>query len=104
VGCTHALLFTFMKHPVLLTLGCFVLVFACWLGWAIYRDRQLSDGFDKVKTGASESEVSVNLVSPNDLNGAETFFDRYRRTFQLGALANTFTHHRLRLFCPHTTL
>lgn len=53
-----------MKHPVLLALGSFVLAGACWLAWAIYRDSQLSDGFNKIKTGVSKSEVSARLGKP----------------------------------------
>src|ERR1700730_5652509 len=73
-----------MKHPVLLTLGCFVLIFACWSGWAIYRDRQLSDGFDKVKTGASESEVSATLGKPKRVERCGEFFGPLLKDLPVG--------------------
>jgi hypothetical protein len=63
-----------MKHPILFALGCFVLAAGCWLAWAIHRDNQLSDGFDKVQKGASVSEVFARLGKPKRVERCGDFF------------------------------
>jgi hypothetical protein len=73
-----------MKHPVLLAFGCFVLMSACWLGWAIYRDSQLLDGFDKVKIGASEAEVSARLGKPKRVEPCGEFFGPLPKDLPVG--------------------
>jgi len=63
-----------MKHPALLTLVCLLFAGACWFVWAICRDSQLLDGFDKVRTGASESEVSAILGKPKRVEPCGEFY------------------------------
>jgi hypothetical protein len=73
-----------MKHPVLLALGCFVLAGGCWLAWAIHRDSQLSNGFDKVKTGADKSEVSATLGKPKRVERCGDFFGPLPKDLPVG--------------------
>ena len=61
---SHALLYFPVKRPVFLIVGSVVLLGTAWLAWAIVRDNQLSNGFDKIATGATEQEVLQKLGRP----------------------------------------
>ena len=41
-----------------------VLIALCWIAWGIRRDKQLDSGFNKIKSGDSESEVVRLLGRP----------------------------------------
>jgi hypothetical protein len=62
-----------MKHPILFGLGCCILVAGGWLVWAIHRDSQLAQGFDRVKTGDNESDISARLGKPGRVERCGAF-------------------------------
>jgi hypothetical protein len=71
---TYALLFANMKHPVLFALGCCILAAGGWLAWAIHRDSQLAQGFDRIKTGDNKSDIFARLGKPRRVERCGAFF------------------------------
>ena len=63
-----------MKRPVYLIIGSVVLAGALWLAWAILRDNQLRNGFDKIEIGATEQEVLQKLGRPKRVEKCGEFF------------------------------
>jgi hypothetical protein len=53
-----------MKRRVAFFAVCTLLACACWVAWAIHRDKRLEQGFDGLKRGDSESEVVQSLGVP----------------------------------------
>jgi hypothetical protein len=70
----HALLFANMKHLVLFALGCCILAAGGWLAWAIHRDSQLAQGFDRIKTGDNKSDIFARLGKPRRVERCGAFF------------------------------
>ena len=62
-----------MKRPVYVIVGSIVLAITAWFVWAILRDTRLARDFEKIETGATESEVIVALGKPKRIEKCGEF-------------------------------
>ena len=62
-----------MKRPVYVIVGSIVLAITAWFVWAILRDTRLARDFEKIETGATESEVIVTLGKPKRIEKCGEF-------------------------------
>jgi hypothetical protein len=71
---SNALFYLPVKRPVYLIIGSVVLAGSLWFAWAILRDNQLRNGFDKTEIGATEQQVLQNLGRPKRVEKCGEFF------------------------------
>jgi len=90
IGRVHALNFARMKRSLLLTVACFILAGFLWLAWAIRRDRQLQNGFDLVKTGATEMDVLRILGQPKRVESCGEFMGPLEKKEREGCVKEYF--------------
>jgi hypothetical protein len=62
-----------VKRPLYIIVGSIVLATTAWIVWAILRDTRLARDFEKVETGATESEVIVTLGKPTRIEKCGEF-------------------------------
>lgn len=62
-----------MKRPIFLVLLCAAFIGLLWVAFVIHRERQLGNGFDGVKAGATEAEVLQRIGQPRRVERCGSF-------------------------------